>query len=235
MPVSIPAGVEPIETACGPKQPAFAAEARTVVADEVAAAEALLVRLQAPDSAASGKGAIAWVRLPAGVVSWSDAATGDAGVSSLSSFELMKTEVTVAQYRTCVEAGACTEPEIGRNLKRDCNFYVFGRANHPVNCVTWHQASAFAAWVGGRLPSREEWIYAATSGGQSWKFPWGDEPVDLTRAHWGSPRGKLRTYPVCSRPKGNSFHGVCDLVGNLEEWTGAQGSCLGPRRVVGQY
>jgi formylglycine-generating enzyme required for sulfatase activity len=132
---------------------------------------------------------------------------------NLGQFSISKTEVTVGQYRKCVEAGSCTAPSTGGS----CNWGKSGREDHPVNCVDWHQATAFAMWAGGRLPSGEEWTYAATSGGKPWKYPWGNERPTCSRAHkLGCGRG---TTPVCGKPAGNSTHGVCDLAGNVWEWT----------------
>jgi len=140
---------------------------------------------------------------------------------SLGAFEISKTEVTVAQYRACVDAGACTAPN-DKSVKKSCNWGHSGRDNHPVNCVDWNQATTFARWAGGRLPTGEEWTYAATSGGQSWEYPWGNEPATCDRAIMdvgGDGCGQDRTWPVCSKPAGNSTQGVCDLAGNVWEWT----------------
>jgi sulfatase modifying factor 1 len=217
MPVSIPAGVEPIDTACGLKQPAFAADSRTVIADEVAAAEAMLARLEAPDGAAPGKAGIEWV--------------------DLGRFSISKTEVTVGQYRTCVEAGACTAPD-DKSSSKYCNWGYSGREDHPVNCVDWNQASAFAKWAGGRLPTGEEWTYAATSGRKSWEYPWGDEEATCSRAimdDGGDGCGQGRTWPVCSKPAGNSTQGVCDLAGNVWEWTDEREGAFGRVRRGGGW
>ncbi|HOA14074.1 MAG TPA: SUMF1/EgtB/PvdO family nonheme iron enzyme [Myxococcota bacterium] len=132
-------------------------------------------------------------------------------------FRMTKTEVTVWQYRQCVHASACTEP-----LKAaGCNWDVPGREDHPVNCITFQQASAYAKWIGGRLPTESEWEFAARSGGMNVKYPWGNrEPsCDLSIVSKGRDGcGKGGTWPVCSRPQGNSRHGICDLAGNVWEW-----------------
>ncbi len=43
-----------------------------------------------------------------------------------------KHEVTVAEYKKCVDAGVCNEPGTGGA----CNWGVSGRDNHPINCVS---------------------------------------------------------------------------------------------------
>jgi transposase-like protein len=46
-----------------------------------------------------------------------------------------------------------------------CNAGLPGREGLPVNCVTFQQARRYCEWRGGRLPTRAEWEFAATSGG----------------------------------------------------------------------
>lgn len=162
----------------------------------------------------------------------------------IAGFRLDQTEVTVADYARCVAAGRCSEPEPYRDVRGDfhacCNWrHPEGRHAHPVNCVDQRQATAYCAWLGKRLPTEEEWEYAAR-GRDSRKFPWGNQPPDATRLNacgtecppnLGAKRffpvppmyptsdGWPETAPVGSFPAGRSAQGVLDLAGNVWEWT----------------
>jgi formylglycine-generating enzyme len=137
---------------------------------------------------------------------------------TIAEFEMVKTEVTVQQYRVCVDAGHCSEPDIDTY----CNWGQCDRDDHPINCVDWDQARDFCTFVGGRLPTEAEWEYAARSGGKDITYPWGDEEATCERAIMDDGAvgcGQGRTWSVCSKPAGNSDQGLCDLVGNVWEWT----------------
>ena len=101
----------------------------------------------------------------------------------------------------------------------------------PVVCVSWADASAYVAWVGGmsgrpyRLPSEQEWEYAARAGTRTAR-PWGPA-FDDRAANTGadaccgpSARGGdrwLYTSPVGSFPP-NAF-GLYDMLGDVWQWT----------------
>ena len=164
---------------------------------------------------------------------------------SLDAFRIDRTEVTVAAYGECVDAGACSEdglrmPYWSGGEKPDwawaCNWGKSGRAEHPINCVDWHQASAYCEWRGARLPSETEWEKAAR-GTDGRKYSWGnrgygsggkvaniaDETAKRKQSGWtvaeGYDDGYYGTAPVGSFPAGASPYGPLDMIGNVWEWT----------------
>ena len=128
-------------------------------------------------------------------------------------FEISRTEITVAQYRSCVEAGVCTAPEVDAG---NSNWDKDGRDNHPINRVSWNDARAFTGWLLMRLPTEAEWEYAARGGGRPVEYPWGDATPDCSvTVIRGCSEG---TKPVCSISAGNTPQGLCDMAGNVGEW-----------------
>ena len=144
-------------------------------------------------------------------------------VVTVADFWMDETPVTVAQYLEAVKAGACSPPD-GIDKNKNSNWNVEGRENHPVNCIDWHQACAYAKWAGKRLPTEQEWEWAARGGYEARKYPWGGEtPRD--QLCWNGPGNDLgegnrqSTSPVGSYPKGDSMNGLKDMAGNVREWT----------------
>ena len=130
-------------------------------------------------------------------------------------FELAKSEVTIAQYRACVEAGVCS-PVDAKCLSASA---LPAGDDHPARCVDWNQARIFSEWVGGRLPSEAEWEYAARGGGKKQTVPWGDKTPSCAHASFSDAScGKPAVFPVCDKPLGNTAQGLCDMSGNVAEW-----------------
>jgi formylglycine-generating enzyme required for sulfatase activity len=136
-----------------------------------------------------------------------------------------KSEVTLAQYKACVAAGVCKSDNHGtKSDNKYCNWGYGDRGDHPMNCVKWYGADEFCRWVGGRLPTEDEW-YAEASANKTREYPWGNEQATCNYAvmdQGGNGCGRGSTWLVCSKPAGNSVSGLCDMSGNVWEWTSTQ-------------
>jgi formylglycine-generating enzyme required for sulfatase activity len=120
------------------------------------------------------------------------------------------TEVTVAEYARCVDAGACQPP---RKDNPFCNPLDGERKDHPINCIPWTDADAFCRFAGKRLPTEREWEYAARGGAERRTFSWGEEPASSA----------IACYSHSGTCKVGSFapgaFGLLDVSGNVWEWT----------------
>jgi formylglycine-generating enzyme required for sulfatase activity len=133
-------------------------------------------------------------------------------------FAMDRTEVSNAEYADFVHATDYAPPVHWGGRKPP-----FGQELWPVVNVSFDDANAFAAWrskrdgVNYRLPTEEEWEFAARNGERSDLYPWGSEWKD------GAAVLKEATpAAVGSRESGKNRWGVFDLVGNVWEWTASK-------------
>jgi len=169
----------------------------------------------------AGCGITEWVSITGGTFQMGSSASGKEQPIhqvTIPDFQLAKTEVTVAEYLSCVADGACEEPG---SWSGECYWNSAEHDEYPVNCVSWDSATKYCQWAGGRLPSESEWEYAARSEGQETTYPWGNEAASCTQAvikDGGDGCGTALPMPVCSKKAGLSAQGVCDMSGNVFEW-----------------
>jgi formylglycine-generating enzyme required for sulfatase activity len=128
---------------------------------------------------------------------------------AVQSFELDNSEVTIERWTHCVAEGRCS-PQLAQE------------PGLPVTNVSPAEAERFCRSLGGRLPTRDEWIFAAArSAGR--RYPWGQTGLVCRRAVFGLVSGPCAhgaTSPdlAGSRPDGASPEGFFDLAGNVAEW-----------------
>lgn len=160
------------------------------------------------------------VEIPAGIfLMGSDRLRGDPEEKPpheaiVAAFFLDSTEVSVGAYGRCVEAGGCTTAHDDNPF---CNVLSKDKDLHPINCVDLHQAAAFCAWAGKRLPTEREWEYAASGGRERRPFSWGQDDPSAERSCYDHPGG---TCPRASFAAG--AFGLHDMTGNVWEWTASK-------------
>jgi formylglycine-generating enzyme required for sulfatase activity len=154
------------------------------------------------------------LRIPAGAFTMGDDETTPRRQAYTDAFYIDMFEVTTARYARFLKGTGAGAPE-GWEDTADAR-----TAELPVVGVTWHEARAFCAWAGGRLPTEAEWEKAAR-GTDGRRFPWGDETPTPARANFANTSPKAYDgglTRVGSFSAGRSPFGIHDLAGNAAEW-----------------
>ncbi len=123
--------------------------------------------------------------------------------------------VTNAQYAEFVRHSRY-QPRHRENFLKHWNGDIPppGKEDHPVVYVDLEDARAYAVWAGKRLPTEEQWQYAA-QGPSALKYPWGNV-MEAGRCNGGEA---ATTTSVTAFPDGRSPFGCYDMCGNTWEWT----------------
>lgn len=150
-------------------------------------------------------------------------------------FQLSRTEVTNRLYvHMAREAGIGLPPDPCMPGLSD---YIVSFPGHPAVNMTALEAESAAAALGYRLPTAEEWEFAAMSGlhgRQQDLFPWGSLPPEeagypanyLAGDAWDT---RNRDGFPCVAPVGSfplSDAGLADMAGNVAEWTAPDDSLV---------
>lgn len=122
-------------------------------------------------------------------------------------FFIDKNEVTNEEYYRFVKATSHAAPPHWRNGQPKP-----GTAKLPVVNVSWRDAKAYAEWAGKRLPTEDEWEYAARGRSGPWERNWSTQLSNLKESGHGEP------VAVGSYQGGVSWCDAADMVGNVFEW-----------------
>src|SRR5262249_34297778 len=136
----------------------------------------------------------------------------------LDGFYIDRCPVTNAQFKTFlgVTGYRPSDPEARRFLAHwNAGEVPSGLETHPVTYVSWHDARAYAAWAGKRLPTEAEWEKAAR-GTDGRRYPWGKEDPSRRLTTVGAKRSG--TSPVGAFPDGASPCGALDMAVNVWQW-----------------
>jgi formylglycine-generating enzyme required for sulfatase activity len=131
---------------------------------------------------------------------------------TMKSFFVDINEVTRQQYQDFVNKTGHAAPANWAD-----KHFPAGTGQLPVTDVTWDDANAYAKWSGKRLPTEEEWEFAARDSTR-WRYPWGNDWKPGEANADGASRGLADVGSY----KGASPYGVKDMIGNAWEWTASK-------------
>ncbi len=141
-------------------------------------------------------------------VDWEAEGVAAPGRVEVKPFDLDSVEVTVERWSACAANGVC--PSLAPR-----------EPGVPVTGIHAEDAEKLCASSGGRLPTGDEWLFAA-AGESARRYPWGQTGLVCRRAAFGLVAGPCASGGAGpelagARPDGRSPEGVLDLAGNVAE------------------
>lgn len=124
-------------------------------------------------------------------------------------------EVTNEDYQKFVQATGHRPPSTWTNGAN--RIYPAELARRPVTGVNWQDANDYAKWAGKRLPTEEEWEFAAR-GTDGRLYPWGNS----WQSGMANAGGASTSLADVGSYRGASPFGAYDMVGNAWEWTSSK-------------
>jgi len=134
-------------------------------------------------------------------------------------------ETTAAEYEACAKVGKCDTTRL-----TVCDPSTYGKDHPekmPMVCVDFSQAEQFCKAQDKRLPTSEEWEWAARGASATAVYPWGEGDL-AEHVCWR----RKAPCEIGSFPKGDSPQGVHDLIGGVFEWTTAKADATTSNRMV---
>lgn len=145
---------------------------------------------------------------------------------TVSGFYMDETPVTNAEFKAYCDAVGRGYPASPR--WQELPDYFLNCPDRPVINVSWGEAMAYAKWAGKRLPTEEEWEWAARGGLENAEYPWGNDAPDGSKTNYADKNaafswrdsaqndGYCYTSPVKTYPANG--YGLYDMAGNVFEW-----------------
>jgi len=133
--------------------------------------------------------------------------------------KIMNRQVTAGEYARCADDGGC--PKIP---------HAPAMRDRPMVGVSWRDATAYAEWMTNktgvvhRLPTDEEWVFAAADKARDEALPLVDpiDPAQAWIARYEAETNRARPGALDPQPVGSfgrNENGLQDFGGNIWEWT----------------
>lgn len=145
---------------------------------------------------------------------------------TVSTFYMDEKPVTNLEYKAYCDAVGRTYPDPPHWT--DMPGYFLNYPDYPAVNIGWNEAADYAAWAGKRLPTEEEWEWAARGGLDNPIYPWGNGAPEGTLANYADKNSEFAwrdfsandgyKYTSPAGSYASNGYGLYDMAGNVFEW-----------------